>query len=82
MGGFISFRFVSVLLRLVSFYAGTVKAELGDATTTGLRGRMNGFVAGCGVSSSNVMPVETGIHHFSWIPASAGIQESRRASGK
>jgi hypothetical protein len=54
MGGFISFRFVSFLLRLVSFYAGTVKAELGDDATTGLRGRMNGPVAGCGVSSRNV----------------------------
>jgi hypothetical protein len=30
MYGFISFRFVSFLFRLVSFYAGTVKAEFGD----------------------------------------------------
>jgi hypothetical protein len=31
MYGFISFRFVFFLFRLVSFYAGTVKAEFGNA---------------------------------------------------
>jgi hypothetical protein len=30
MYGFISFRFVSLLLELVSFYAGAVKAEFGN----------------------------------------------------
>jgi hypothetical protein len=32
MVGFVSFRFVSFFFGLVSFYAGTVKAELCNAT--------------------------------------------------
>jgi hypothetical protein len=76
MNGFISFRFVSLLLELVSFYAGAVKAEFGNDVKTGFARWAEGYQA------EMSCPWKRASSIFPWIPSFEGMTESKRASGK